>query len=131
MEQEKKRIIITFVVLAAIVVGLYFLANAVTKYTGYSITENAISEAGLEDFARCLTEKGVKMYGSVTCLHCANQKALFKDAFKYINYIECLSNPEQCSGLEGVPAWEINGKIAIGEQSLNKLAELSGCVLNK
>jgi len=131
MEQDRKRIIITFAVLAAIIIGLYFAANIITNYTGYSITGKAISEASLENFAKCLTEKGAKMYGSATCSHCANQKALFKDAFKYVNYTECLSNPDQCTGLEGVPAWEIDGKIIIGEQSLSKLAELSGCELNK
>ncbi|MBM3234339.1 hypothetical protein FJZ19_04585 [Candidatus Pacearchaeota archaeon] len=131
MEQEKKRIIITFAVLAVIVVGLYFTASFITKYTGYSITGNVISESSLEEFAKCLTEKGAIMYGSATCSHCANQKALFKNAFKYINYTECLSNPEQCVGLEGVPAWKINEKIIIGEQKLENLAELSGCKLNK
>lgn len=34
-----------------------------------------------DDFAKCLTEKGAKMYGTSWCGHCKNQKALFGDSF--------------------------------------------------
>lgn len=30
-----------------------------------------------DDFAKCLSEKGVKFYGAFWCSHCANQKAMF------------------------------------------------------
>jgi len=82
-----------------------------------------------EQLAKCLTEKGIKMYGSIYCPHCAAQKALFGDAFKFVNYVECTNaeNSNLCSGLMGVPAWDIQGQIYYGKQELSKLKELSGC----
>lgn len=83
----------------------------------------------LDSFAKCLTEKGVVMYGTYWCSHCKAEKERFGDSFKYINYVECSEETEKCElkGIEGVPAWEINGVIYEGEQGLQKLSELSGC----
>lgn len=87
------------------------------------------------DLAKCLTQKGVKMYGAYWCPHCKEQKRLFGSAFKDINYVECAdaSNPrlqlEICktAGIEGYPTWDFNGeKIAHGID-LPELAQRSGC----
>src|SRR5436190_2083519 len=43
----------------------------------------------LDDFARCLNSKGLKMYGAWWCPHCAEQKQSFGYAFQYVNYTEC------------------------------------------
>jgi protein-disulfide isomerase len=85
----------------------------------------------IEGFAKCLTDKGIVMYGSKYCPHCKNQKALFGDAFKYINYVECTENTQLCAenGIMYVPAWIINGEKYTGEMSLERLSELSGCEL--
>jgi len=80
--------------------------------------------------AKCLTEKGAKMYGASWCSHCANQKKMFGDAFQYIDYVECdTTGQEECNsaGIEGYPTWTINGQKYPGETSLENLAQLSGC----
>lgn len=72
------------------------------------------SAAKYDSFAKCLTEKGVKMYGAYWCGHCANQKKAFGESFKYVNYIECADENnrniqlEVCvkAGIEGYPTWE-------------------------
>ena len=122
----KLRVLLTIAVLIVIALILYFIANGITTFTGFTIKP---SQENLDKFAQCLTEKGIKMYGSIYCSHCKAQKDLFGTSFQYINYTECTENPNVCIDLVGVPAWEINGKITYGTQSLQKLAELSGCKL--
>lgn len=86
-----------------------------------------IDNTDAEELAKCLTNNGVKMYGSIKCSHCAEQKALFGDAFKFIDYVECTTNQSACSNLEGVPAWEIKDKIYYGVMGLGELKSLNEC----
>jgi|TARA_B100002003_G_C14139673_1_gene548075 glutaredoxin len=82
-------------------------------------------------FAKCLTERGAVMYGTDTCPHCKNQKELFGNSFKKINYINCDFKMEEClrNRVEGYPTWIIDGGNYPGEQPLEKLSVLSGCEL--
>ncbi len=74
------------------------------------------------------------MYVLYTCPHCYKQKQLFgKEALAELNWIECLpdgknAQPQLCEAakIQTVPTWDINGKFYQGEQSLQKLADLSG-----
>ncbi|MBA4336610.1 hypothetical protein C0416_02435 [bacterium] len=99
-------------------------------------TQDELTGEELTKIAKCLTEKGVKMYGAVWCSHCSNQKKAFGDAFQYINYIECdantnLETAKICveEGIEGVPAWDLpDGSRKAGETSPTELAELAGCL---
>lgn len=92
------------------------------------------------EFAKCLTARGVKMYGTYLCPHCNNQKAMFgKWGFAEIAYIECDAkgkngNPDFCiaKGIEGYPTWEFNnGLRMVGEVTFQMLSEKSGCPLPK
>src|SRR5271154_1875582 len=40
-------------------------------------------------FARCLKDRGVKMYGAYWCPHCVEQKEKFEASFEYVPYVEC------------------------------------------
>jgi hypothetical protein len=104
------------------------------------------------EFAKCLTDKGVKMYGAFWCGKCAKQKNKFEDSFQYINYIECDPKcikdkegnlPTVCKGHEsqsalciekGVelyPHWEFpDGSSTEGILESEFLAEKSGCELS-
>lgn len=43
-----------------------------------------------DSLAKCLSDKGVKMYGAFWCGHCQNQKAEFNGNLeKYNIYVEC------------------------------------------
>ena len=66
----------------------------------------------LDDFAKCLGDKGAIFYGAFWCPHCQAQKALFGKSAKLLPYIEC-STPD----------------ILTGEIPLETLAEKTGCVL--
>ena len=80
-------------------------------------------------FAQCLAQKKLTMYGAVWCSHCKAEKARFGDSFKYVPYVECTENPNQCllKGVEGYPTWiDENGVKYVGEQGLEKLSKIIG-----
>ena len=83
--------------------------------------------------AKCLKEKGVKLYTSSTCSHCTRQKALFNEGVGFLPNIECLAIDgwsQECknAGIDAVPSWIFaNGEKLTGETALASLAEKSGC----
>lgn len=85
-----------------------------------------------DDVARCLTQKGVTMYGTDWCPHCQEQKRAFGTSFRYINYINCDLNAAACelAGVEGYPTWVFpTGSPLSGEQEVAFLAERAECTL--
>ncbi len=137
---SKLKVLVTFLVLVGIILIFYFGTKMITKVAGKSIIsfDWLIKDINtLEDFAKCLTEKEVKMYGGFWCGHCQNQKKKFGDAWDFVNYVECDARGENAQvdlciakGIGGYPTWEINGKLYPGEMTLERLAELSWCKLN-
>ncbi|MEK6947923.1 MAG: hypothetical protein AABX19_01645 [Nanoarchaeota archaeon] len=114
----KKVIIVMFLVLTVIVFGC------------------SKSDPVKDEFAKCLSDKGVKFFGSYQCSHCTNQKALFGSSMKYVAYIECgpLGGPQNqvCvdAKIVSYPTWEFaDGSRLVGERSLNELGEKAGCPL--
>ena len=84
-----------------------------------------------DTFATCLFEKGAKMYGTEWCSHCQSQKKMFGKSFKYIDYIDCDKDTNEClkNGVKGYPTWIIDGEKYTGEQPLQRLASLTDCKL--
>jgi thiol-disulfide isomerase/thioredoxin len=116
--------------IAAIVVAVIVIALVARSISGlFVVPSNGTNY--LDDFAKCLTSKGVTMYGAEWCGHCKNQKELFGDSFKYINYVECPNNQDLCKamGITGYPTWVVNDNLNPGEQTLETLSSLSGCPL--
>lgn len=88
--------------------------------------------ANLDAFAKCVTDAWVKMYGTETCSHCQNQKAIFGDSFQYINYVDCIKTPNSCQGIDRVPTWEFSdGTKEVGEKTFAELWAKSKCELVK
>jgi len=93
------------------------------------------SQEAVDEFAKCLTEKGVTMYGTFWCPHCAKTKAKFGPSFQYIDYVECDARgdneqSELCieREIEGYDTWEFaDGSRILSEPSFDELAEKSGC----
>ena len=108
-----------FVIILLIIISFYGYKN---------ITGRAVQSGEYDEFAKYLTDQGVKMYGTEWCPHCKNQKKVFGDSFQYIDYIDCDKESNACSvaNIGGFPTWKINGENYPGEQSLERLAQLSG-----
>ncbi|MBR9683089.1 hypothetical protein GOV03_00955 [Candidatus Woesearchaeota archaeon] len=96
-----------------------------------SLLGGDVADTGKDALAKCLTEKGIKMYGTEWCPHCKNQKELFGDSFKQVDYIDCDKRKSECAqaGIKGYPTWIIEGEKYPGVQQLGKLATLSNCRL--
>ncbi|HBM45698.1 MAG: Vitamin K epoxide reductase [Parcubacteria group bacterium GW2011_GWF2_38_76] len=93
-----------------------------------------VKYSNLDEFAKCLTDKGATMYGAAWCPHCLDEKSSFGSSFKYVNYVECPDNISLCTekGIMGYPSWiSAEGKILEGKQGLEKLSEITGCELKK
>jgi len=94
-------------------------------------------ETSLDDFAKCLTDKGMKFYGTSGCGYCKKQKELFGDSMQYVAYVECIDAAtsqwsQECkdAGISAVPTWQLpDGEMDSGFKSFKQLAELSGCSL--
>ena len=94
---------------------------------GYKNIAGKAVQGQYDEFAKYLTEQGIKMYGTEWCPHCKNQKKLFGNSFQYINYTDCDKNRNECSiaGITGYPTWKINNQTYPGEQSIERLVQLS------
>src|SRR5271165_3115517 len=72
------------------------------------------SQHKYDAFARCLGDRGVKMYGAYWCPHCQEQKEKFGDSFEYAPYIECgvkgelRAEAQVCKGadIKHFPTWQ-------------------------
>ncbi|NCN94948.1 hypothetical protein GW888_01600 [Candidatus Wolfebacteria bacterium] len=88
----------------------------------------------LDAFAKCLASKGITMYGTEPCAWCQKQKADFKSAWQYVNYVDCFKDPNRCVAekIEGAPTWIFpndNNKKISGYRELKVLSGESGCPL--
>lgn len=120
---ENKKICVLLAILLA--VGLLFVC-----YFHFIQNKSVPLNNQLDQLAKCLNQNGAVMYGAYWCPHCQNQKKLFGNAFKYVNYIECAENPGKCSaaGIQEFPTWVFPaGDRLVGEQTLETLAEKSQC----
>ena len=89
------------------------------------------------EFAKCLTDNKVVMYGSFWCPHCNSMKNKFGPAVQYINYVECDEQgtdpqPELCAKkkIEYFPTFEFNDSSKLtGEISFEILSQKTGCPL--
>jgi glutaredoxin len=88
------------------------------------------------ELAKCLTEKGVVMYGASWCPHCQNQKKMFGGDWQFVTYQECDQNSPggdqakcRAEGVLSYPTWKIPGvEPLVGEQTFFTLAKESNCL---
>lgn len=112
-----------------LVIGFLILGTVVTVVLK---SRESVSSQKYDTFAQCIASKNLTMYGAVWCSHCKREKARFGDSFKYVPYVECTEKADECiaKGIESYPTWiDANGQKYIGEQGLERLAEISGCIL--
>lgn len=117
----------------ALLLAALLLASVGESYSGEPTQEELVV------LARCLTDKGFVMYGSITCSACSAQRKAFGQAFAHIKEIEC--NPHAPNSqvqlclkrkIRKTPTWiaEKDGKEVKrieGYQLLEDLASFAGC----
>ena len=114
---KKTRIYILIAIVAVIALSAYFIQKGMNKQGNY------------DSFAKCLTEKGARMYGTEWCSHCQAQKALFGKSFQYVFFTDCDLDSAACKqvNITGYPTWIINGTQYPGEQTLQNMGFLTDC----
>jgi len=125
MDRKTRKIVIWLIIMIAVACGIWL-------FISYQRTPGKYN-----DFANCLKEKGAVFYGAFWCPHCQNQKKMFGKSAKLLSYIECSTADGRgqlavCRDkkIEGYPTWEFaDGSREVGEVSLEKLAEKTGCSL--
>jgi thiol-disulfide isomerase/thioredoxin len=112
---------------------------AVVGIGGFFIYRSTGGPGPYDEFAQCLTDKGVKFYGAFWCPHCQAQKKLFAQSAKKLPYIECSTANGSgqlpvCkdAGIQSYPTWEFpDGSRKTGEQTFAELAAASSCPLQE
>lgn len=123
-KRRRNKKIINYGIIALVVIGAMYGAFILLK------PDNTPGE--YDTFAKCLTQKGVMMYGTDWCPHCQAQKKAFGNSFRYVTFINCDTSKAACdaAGVKGYPTWTFpqNDPVS-GTQELSALAELSGCTM--
>jgi len=124
VKHEKKKHSKKIIIYSIIIIILASIVYASVSY--YS------KPGQYDDFAKCLSEKGIKMYGADWCPNCKAQKKMFGKSFKYVNYVECTKEKEACANaqVEGYPTWIYNAEKYVGVQSLSRLSSITECTLS-
>lgn len=107
-------------VLAFLLIICFFLF-----VSGYS-KESGSGEIGSKAFFKCVSRSS-KLYTFEGCRHCTNQKSILGDGLDIIEVIDCRVEWEKCSGINAFPTWVINGEKILGVQTLESLAQRTGC----
>lgn len=113
--------------LALLILPTLFLAACGERDTKY------------DAFASCLAETNTKYYGAFWCPNCQEQSKLFGDSKDLVPYIECAQGGKDAQvqlclneGIQSYPTWRFaNGKELVGLQSLETIADYSGCSLDE
>lgn len=108
--------------------GLFAMVVVACVYLFYIVSA---SPGSYDNFAKCLEENGVVIYGNDWCQYTQQQMEAFGKSEEYLDYVRCDDNRQICQqkGVSITPTWEINGKIYSGIQSFQALSEASGCNL--
>ncbi|MGA2004515.1 MAG: hypothetical protein ABSG70_14105 [Terriglobales bacterium] len=120
----RKRIIYGALILAAFAFAYYLGNRSQHKY---------------DSFARCLGDRGVKMYGAWWCPHCQEQKEKFAASFEYAPYVECgikgdvhgLAQVCKEQDIHHFPTWQFppTGERVERIFTLEELRDRTGCSL--
>jgi len=105
-----------------IVAGIVVIAVA---FIVFSIVSNKQKPGYYDDFAKCLSEKGMVIYGASWCKYTAGQKQMFGKSAEYLNY----KDYTETTGITTTPTWEFEGQRYPRAQSFERLNEISGCPL--
>lgn len=118
-----------------IAIYLVLIATAV----GAAVYFGHRSQHKYDAFAKCLTNRGVKMYGAWWCPHCTEQKEKFSASFEFVPYVECGvkgdlngKNPVCVQDeVKRFPTWQFppTGERVEQVLSLEALSERTGCPL--
>ncbi|MBT3395267.1 hypothetical protein HOA59_02360 [archaeon] len=119
----KRGINIALVLFIAIIVAALTLTQ-INNITGATIIKERTNTA------KCLAEEGAALYITKNCPICEEQKRIFGTSFRYINYVDCSKNEENCkkTGITSYPTWIIYDQQFVGIHSPEELRKTIECI---
>jgi len=123
---NNNKVFLLFSILVVFTLGIIFI-----------FSPNTNARTDLDDFTKCIKEKGAVFYGAFWCKFCQNQKNMFGTSKNIIPYQEC-STPsgntqvKECNdkNINTFPTWVfLDGTRLTGVVSLENLALKTGCTL--
>ncbi len=109
-----------------LILSIIILIIIFSSFTVYSYVKKP---GQYNEFAQCLTDKNVVVYGNDYCQYTNQQLNFFGKSKEYLNYVKCADNKKLCDekGISITPTWEIEGKMYEQIQTFEKLSLLTGC----
>ncbi len=126
---KKQKILVTLIVGIFIIVGFYLITEAITRYTGFAITEKTIPSK----FKSCLREKEITLYVNTENLRETLSKINLVNYLEDVKIFNCLRNNNFCiqKGISNFPSWEIENQIIARDINIEELGRYSSCNLLK
>ena len=114
LSQKKKQQLIKISLGLVIILAASFL-----------VAKKVYAPGPYDAFAKCLSEKGAKLYGADFCKYTAEQVGMFGKSYKYLDYHDYLERTD----IKITPTWIVGDEKVERVQSFDALAELTGCSL--
>jgi len=126
MEPAQKKILITVIVGIVLIIAFYFITNAITKYTGFFVSEVKSPD---EDFNTCLKDQDITLYVNTEDIASTLKDIQLFDKLENFKIKNCLRDNQECSekGVNSFPSWIINNIQINRDISFDELSEYSGC----
>ena len=123
--ETKQRILLTLGIAIVLVAGFFIITEAITKYTGFSIT----AESDIDNFKICLREKDIILYVNTNNFAESLSEIKLTEYLEDVGIVNCLRNKQVCldAGVNSFPSWGLEGELAKGDIEIGVLSELSGC----
>jgi len=122
--EQKKRIFISLGILIVLIIGFFAVTSAITKYTGYFVTDDSNSSS-----TTCLANQDIRLYINSADSDNALKNTRLADYLQYFQIHNCFANNQPCvdNGINDFPTWIINGKKYVGDISETELGQYTGC----
>lgn len=117
MSKKREKIILGGIFIILVVIG------------GFITYRSSGAGKNYDELAKCLSGRGIQLYGAAYCGACNSQKEMFGPSFQYIDYTDCLYNQEKCqqNNITAYPTWLIDGNKLTGARRPEQLATITGC----
>jgi hypothetical protein len=128
MEKTQKRIFMTIAIGLIVLIALFIITGAITKFTGFSIFPE--EDTAFED---CLKEKDITLYINSEDSSETLRKNRLIDYLDSVKIFNCARDNSICvtKGISSFPTWIINEDKIQRDISVSDLAQSSGCNLFK